>query len=167
MITGDALNYIFKKYGKEANVLGAFAIPDDWVDEPGLTVWPASSFYINKNSEHIEGALKFFDYYLSEKAVKKYSASIPQTGPSSVKRMDSSESEFPVIKDIQSYIDSGNYCTALEFQVPFKGSGSEYYTKLVGLGQMSAEDAALKYDQSCKEDIVSFLSDDGSGNVSQ
>lgn len=153
MITGDALNYIFKKYEQKASNLGAFAIPDDQTDTPGLTVWPSNSFYINKNSEHIEEALQFFNYYFSEEVIQKHAAEIPQTGPSTIKGISSSESEIPIIKDIQKYIDAGNYCTALEFQVPFKGSGCEHYTKLVGMGQMSAKNAALQYDQSCKEDI--------------
>lgn len=154
ILSSESLEYIAEKYPYGAKEIRAFAIPADEAGNAGVTLWPASAVYINKNSENKENALKVLQMLMNAEFIEDCLDVIPPIGPLAVNNVEFTEDTLQAVKDIQKYIDNGKYCTALEFQTDFKGENCEYYTGLVAAGKMSAKEGALAYDQSCEKSAL-------------
>ena len=120
-----------------------FGVPGDDPDNHGLTVWEPMSFYINKDSENIDAVKAFLEFYYSEEMMDLYYGIYGPNGPSCVKGYELPDTVCNAVRvDMQQYFDDGKTCPALEYVSPIKGTTCEQLTVAVGLGQMSAEEAA-------------------------
>lgn len=147
MTTNVTLSYLYRFWPDRLQSLGAFGIPGDTADSQGITLWPAPALYVNKNSKNLKAALDFLDFYMSPETIKEYFLQNPMTGPPAVEGADISSCTVPVLEDILAYMDTGSYCTALEYQTSFKGGNCEALTLAVGTGAMKASEAAREYDK--------------------
>jgi raffinose/stachyose/melibiose transport system substrate-binding protein len=127
--------------------IGFFPQPSDSADKNGLTVWMPAGIFINKNSEHIDAAKKFLEFYVSQEGIDLYTSKIKPTGPVAIKGIQLSDDVYPAVKDMLPYFESGNTAPALEFLSPVKGPNLEQITTQVGSGISSALDGAKLYDK--------------------
>lgn len=135
--------------------IGVFGVPGDDPDNHGLTVWEPMSFYINKDSEHIDAVKAFLDFYYSEEMLDLYFGTYGANGPSCIKGYELPDTVCDAVRvDMQQYFDEGKNTPALEYVSPIKGTACEQLTTAVGLGQMSGEEAAAAYDEDCKKSAV-------------
>ena len=135
--------------------IGVFGVPGDDPDNHGLTVWEPMSFYINKDSEHIDAVKAFLDFYYSEEMLDLYFGTYGANGPSCIKGYELPDTVCDAVRyDMQKYFDEGKNTPALEYVSPIKGTACEQLTTAVGMGQMSGEEAAAAYDEDCKKSAV-------------
>ena len=127
--------------------IGFFPQPSDSADKNGLTVWMPAGIFINKNSEHIDAAKKFLEFYVSQEGIDLYTSKIKPTGPVAIKGIKLSDDVYPAVKDMLPYFESGKTAPALEFLSPVKGPNLEQITTQVGSGISSALDGAKLYDK--------------------
>lgn len=135
--------------------IGVFGVPGDDAGNHGLTVWEPMSWYVSKDSEHIDAVKAFLEFYYSEEALDLYFGTYGANGPSCIKGYELPESVCSAVRvDMQKYFDEGKTVPALEYQSPIKGTACEQMTTAVGLGQMTGEEAAAMYDDDCKKSAV-------------
>jgi raffinose/stachyose/melibiose transport system substrate-binding protein len=127
--------------------IGIFGQPSDSAEKNGLTVWMPAGIFINKNSEHIDAAKKFLEFYVSQEGVTIYSSKIAPTGPFAIKGVELPDDVYPAVKDMIQYFESGNNAPALEFLSPVKGPSLEQITTQVGSGISTAKEGAELYDK--------------------
>jgi raffinose/stachyose/melibiose transport system substrate-binding protein len=72
---------------------------------------------------------------------------VAPTGPYVIKGATLPDSVLPAVKDVAAYIDEGKSAPALEFLSPVKGPTLEQLTTAVGSCQMTADEAAVAYDE--------------------
>lgn len=154
IMTGMALPYLYREYPDQIQEIGLFAIPGSNPEEQGITLWPAGGLYINKKSQNIENALRLFEFLMSEKAVQSALDVMPLTGPLSVTGMNIQTEALPAVKEAMTYMENGRYSTALEYQTIIKGDICPSLTRMVALGQMTAENAAQEYDADCRKQAI-------------
>jgi len=131
----------------EVNDIGFYALPGKDASKNGATVWMPAGTYIPKTSKHIAEAEDFLGFIASLDGVDAITAKVPPAGPYVIKGSKLPDNVLPAVKDIASYIDSGNSTPALEFFSPLKGPNLEQICVAVGSGQMSAAQGASNYDQ--------------------
>ena len=135
--------------------IGVFGVPGDDPENHGLTVWEPMTWYVNKDSEHIDAIKAFFEFYYSEEALNLYFETYGANGPSCIIGYELPESVCDAVRvDMQQYFDDGKITPALEYQSPIKGTSCEQLTTSVGLGQMDGAEAAATYDEDCKKSAV-------------
>jgi raffinose/stachyose/melibiose transport system substrate-binding protein len=142
-----ALNNLGANYADKMQDIGFFPQPGDSADKNGLTVWMPAAIYLNKNSEHIDAAKKFMEFYISQEAVDLYTSKLQPNGPFAIKGVELSDDVYPAVKDMLPYFESGNTAPALEFLSPVKGPSLEQITQQVGSGISSAKEGAKLYDK--------------------
>ena len=140
---------------EDQSQIGVFGVPGEDPENHGLTVWEPMSFYVNKDSEHIDAIKAFLELYYSEDMLNLYFETYGANGPSCIKGYTLPESVCDAVRvDMQQYFDAGKTCPALEYVSPIKGTACEQLTTAVALGQMSGADAAADYDEDCKKSAV-------------
>lgn len=151
-LTSRALNDFYEQFQEQTYDLpiGFFPIPGDDPNQQGITVWPANGIMVNKYSEHLEEALEFLRFYMSEEAIGTYFQAVPPSGPLAV-QTDSVVSIPPIVLEEQEYIQTGRYSTALEFQTALKGNNCINLCKSVLEGSLTGREAAEKYDLDCMQ----------------
>jgi raffinose/stachyose/melibiose transport system substrate-binding protein len=127
--------------------IGFFPQPHDSADKNGLTVWMPAGIFINKNSEHIDAAKKFLEYYVSQEGTDLYTSKIKPTGPVAIEGITLSDDVYAAVKDMLPYFESGDTAPALEFLSPVKGPALEQITTQVGSGISTAKEGAELYDK--------------------
>lgn len=147
MLTG-ALTNICNNYGKEAaDNIGVFGQPGDNPDDHGITVWLPDSIYVNKNSEHVEEALKWVEYYVSPEGVAAFAAAATAEGPYVISGVGLPEDAYAGVKEMLSYFDEGKTAPALEFITSVKGPNCpQICIECLG-GIRTPEQCAAEYDQ--------------------
>ncbi len=55
-----------ENYPDEIGDIGVFPQPGDNAEKNGFTIWMPNAYYINKNSENIDAAKKWFEVFVSE-----------------------------------------------------------------------------------------------------
>lgn len=152
----QALSNIYSLYGKEtADNIGFFAVPGDKADVNGMTVWPPNAAYISKDTDKLEDAVRFLEFYISDEALDTYSAVQLPTGPFSVVGYTAKGESFrAVAEDMQAYFDEGRTSLAQEYETPVKGPGCESICVEVANGQVTGQEAAEKYDKDCYKQAV-------------
>jgi raffinose/stachyose/melibiose transport system substrate-binding protein len=142
-----ALNNLGANYADKMEDIGFFPQPGDSADKNGLTVWMPAAIYLNKNSEHVDVAKKFMEFYISQEAVDLYTSKLQPNGPFAIKGVELPDDVYPAVKDMLPYFESGNTAPALEFLSPVKGPSLEQITQQVGSGISSAKEGAKLYDK--------------------
>ncbi|MEH7250807.1 ABC transporter substrate-binding protein [Neobacillus niacini] len=142
-----ALNNLGANYADKMKDIGFFPQPGDSAEKSGLTVWMPAAIYLNKNSEHIDAAKKFMEFYISQEAVDLYTSKLQPNGPFAIKGVELPNDVYPAVKDMLPYFESGNTAPALEFLSPVKGPSLEQITQQVGSGISSAKEGAKLYDK--------------------
>lgn len=155
IILTSALTNMRELYGEDVNKLGCFAIPGEDSENNGLTVWAPTAIYMNKNAENAEAAKAFMDLYTSTEGLDAYAEKVPPCGPYAVNGYELPEETSVAVKEMQErYFDTGLNSMALEFQTPVKGANCASICQELITGQVTAEEAAAKYDEDCKKQAV-------------
>ncbi|MBO1510698.1 ABC transporter substrate-binding protein [Metabacillus bambusae] len=142
-----ALAPLAANYPDQIDDIGFFPQPGDSADKNGLTVWMPGAVYLNKNSEHIDAAKKWMEFYVSQEAVDLYTSKVAPDGPFAIKGVELPEDVYQAVKDMLPYYESGNTAPALEFLSPVKGPSLEQITTQIGSGISSAKEGAELYDK--------------------
>lgn len=138
-----------------ADKIGVFGIPGDDPDNHGLTVWEPNGWYINKDSENVDAALAFLDFWYQEENMDLYIETFGANGPSCIKGYTLPDSVMPAIReDMQAYFDAGKTTPALEFLTSVKGATCEQITTSAALGQIDGATAAQMYDDDCEKSAL-------------
>jgi raffinose/stachyose/melibiose transport system substrate-binding protein len=127
--------------------IGFFPQPGDSADKNGLTVWMPAGIFVNKNSEHIDAAKKFLEFYVSQEGIDLYTSEVKPDGPFAVKGVELPADVYPAVKDMLPYFESEMTASALEFLSPVKGPALEQITQQVGSGISTAKEGAELYDK--------------------
>jgi len=135
----------------KVNDIGYFALPGTDPAKNGATVWMPLAFYIPKTSKVITEAEAFLGFVASTAGTDALTAKVSPSGPYLIKGATLPDNVLPFVKDLNSYIDSGNSYPALEFLSPIKGPNLEQICVAVGTGQMTPEVAAANYDEDVKK----------------
>ena len=152
----QALSNIYSLYGKETvDNIGFFAVPGDSADSNGMTVWPSNGVYISKDTEKLDDAIRFLEFYISDEALDTYSEVQLPTGPYSVVGYTAKGESFKAVaEDMQVYFDEERTALAQEYETPVKGPGCESICVEVANGQVTGAEAAAKYDKDCYKQAV-------------
>ncbi|MFD2215706.1 ABC transporter substrate-binding protein [Metabacillus endolithicus] len=142
-----SLSALAANYPDQMNDIGFFPQPGDSADKNGLTVWMPGAVYLNKNSENIDAAKKWMEFYVSQEAIDLYSSKVSPDGPFAIKGAELPEDVYGAVKDMLPYYESGNTAPALEFLSPVKGPNLQQITQQVGSGISSAKEGAELYDK--------------------
>lgn len=142
----QVLENINEDFPELVNDIGIFPQPSDDPSINGFTVWMPNAYLINKDSEKVETAKKWMDYFLSDKAIKLYEENSKSIGPYVIEGVELPEDSYTAVKDVVPYFESGDVAPALEFVSPIKGPNLPQICTAVGTGQMTAEEAAEMYD---------------------
>lgn len=145
-----SLSYIYSDNKDLLDEIGMFGIPGKDADDCGITIWPASGWYINKNTPNIELVYEFLEYYMSKECMDLFFNKAPLFGLPAVQENFHDEQLLPVVLDMNSYIKNGHYCIALEYYSTIKPSSCEDLTTAVALGEMNAKEAADSYERDCE-----------------
>jgi raffinose/stachyose/melibiose transport system substrate-binding protein len=128
--------------------IGFFPQPSDNPDINGITIWMPTGVYINQNSNHVDAAKKWMEFYVSEEAANLYASKLKPQGPFVIKGVELSEDNmYPAVKEMLPYFEAGKIGPALEFLSPVKGPNLEQITSEVGIGNRSPKDGAELYDK--------------------
>jgi len=137
----------------KVNDIGLFPIPGADAASNGLTVWSPGGVYIPKTTTgaKLDAAKKFLAFIASPDGCASQAAAGTPTGPFAVKGCTLPANVPQVVKDMQTYIDSGASSLALEFLSPVKGPSLEQICVEVGSGIRKAAPAAALYDEDVKK----------------
>lgn len=143
----SGLRTIDQNYPDDIDKIGMFGQPGSDEEEHGATIWMPSTFYISKESENIDAAKQWLEFFSSPEAKEIYMEHDKPEGPYINKQIELPDDVYPAVRDINEYFESGNTAPALEFQTPLKGPNLEQILVSVGTGMMSAEEGAEEYDK--------------------
>ena len=124
MANGEATHWIILtqqlpmllEFADDPENFGVFGVPGDDPDNHGLTVWEPMSWYVGKDSEHVDAIKALFDFYYTDEALDLYFNTYGANGPSCIKGYELPESVCSAIRvDMQKYFDEGKTAPALEF----------------------------------------------------
>jgi raffinose/stachyose/melibiose transport system substrate-binding protein len=135
----------------KVNDIGFFALPGPDPAKNGATVWMPLAFYIPQTTEQVDVAKDFLAFVASVEGTEAISAKVTPAGPYLIKGATLPDDVLPFVKDLNTYIDSGNAYPALEFLSPIKGPSLEQICVAVGTGQMTPEEGAANYDEDVKK----------------
>lgn len=138
---------IAKQYPNQMNDIGFFPQPGDNPESNGLTMFMPAAVYVNKNTQNLEAAKKWVEYFVSPEGVKIFQANKTPIGPFALKGLNVPDHVMPAVKDILIYFESEKITPALEYLIPLKGPDLPQITTKVGSGTISAQQGAQLYDQ--------------------
>jgi len=142
-----ALSTIATNSPEQVNDIGFFPVPGTDSAQNGATIWMPAATYIPQTTSNLEVAKDFLGFIASTAGVNALNAATAPTGPYVIKDATLPDTVLPAVKDVASYIESGNSAPALEFLSPIKGPSLEQICVAVGTGQMTPEEAAKAYDE--------------------
>ncbi len=142
----QALENINEDFPELVNDIGIFPQPSEDPDINGHTVWMPNAYLINKESDKVEAAKKWMEYFISDKAIQLYEENSKSIGPYVIEGVELPEDSYTAVKDLVPYFESDNVAPALEFVSPIKGPNLPQICTSVGSGQMTAAEAAKMYD---------------------
>jgi raffinose/stachyose/melibiose transport system substrate-binding protein len=138
---------IAKQYPNQMNDIGFFPQPGDNPESNGLTMFMPAAIYVNKNTQNLEAAKKWVEYFISPEGIKTYQANNIPIGPFALKGLNVPDHVMPAVKDILTYFESEKITPALEYLIPLKGPDLPQITAKVGSGTITAKQGAQLYDQ--------------------
>jgi raffinose/stachyose/melibiose transport system substrate-binding protein len=156
LATGEAAHYpiltfslttLEERFPDKIDDIGFFGQPGDDPENHGMTLWMPGGVYINKNSENVDAAKKWVEYFVSDEGLATYMSEMKANGPYVIEGVDLPDDAYEAVKDMKTYIDSGKVAPALEFLSPLKGPNLQQITVEVGLGMISPKEGAEKYDR--------------------
>ncbi|MGW8178245.1 MAG: ABC transporter substrate-binding protein [bacterium] len=137
-------------YPDKVDDFGYFGLPGPDGSTAGSTIWMPLAFYAPKTTEQVDVVKDFFAFVASTDGADAITAEVLPSGPYLIEGATLPDEVAPFVRDLNSYIESGNAYPALEFVSPVKGPNLEQICVAVGTGQMTAEEGAAAYD----EDVV-------------
>ncbi|WP_077625172.1 ABC transporter substrate-binding protein [Sediminibacillus massiliensis] len=143
----QVLPVIAENHGELVNDIGVFPQPSDSPDTNGLTAWMPDAIMINKESENVDAAKKWLEYFISDEAIELYTAEEKAIGPFVLEGVELPEDSYPAVKEMAAYFEEGNVAPALEFVSPIKGPNLPQICTSIGSGTMKADEAAKMYDE--------------------
>lgn len=136
-----------ENFGDKVNDIGVFPQPSDDPEINGLTAWMPDAIMINKESEKVDAAKKWLEFFISEEGIKISEDVDKSIGPYVLEGVELPEDSYPAVKEMAAYFESGNVAPALEFVSPIKGPNLPQICTSVGSGTMTAKKAAAMYDE--------------------
>ncbi|SDY30290.1 raffinose/stachyose/melibiose transport system substrate-binding protein [Evansella caseinilytica] len=134
-------------YPEQIDDIGFFGQPGDNEDNHGITLWMPGGIYLNKDSEHVEAGKQWMEFFVSPEGMEIYMSTMKADGPYVIKGLELPEDSYQAVKEMVPYINEGRVAPALEFLSPIKGPALEQITVEVGMGFVTAEEGAEKYDR--------------------
>lgn len=153
-ILSTSLTNIANLYPEAIDSIGAFGQPGDSAEQHGLTIWISEGIFANKDSENVEAAKQWMEFFVSQEGVETYLSAIKPEGPMMIEGIDLPEDVYQAVKDMQPYFDDEKTSPALEFLSPIKGPALEQITVEVATGISTAEEAAAKYDDDVRKQAL-------------
>ncbi|MGN8647332.1 ABC transporter substrate-binding protein [Gracilibacillus sp. HCP3S3_G5_1] len=156
LATGEAAHYPILTFALAAiadthpdaiDDIGFFGQPGDDPEDHGMTQWMPGAIYVNKDSEQAEAAKQWVEYFVSDEGLETYMSVMKANGPYVVEGVDLPDDAYPAVQDMTAYLEEGKVGPALEFLSPLKGPNLEQITVEVGLGMVTPEEGAEKYDR--------------------
>lgn len=142
-----ALPALEDTHGDAVNNIGFFGQPGENAEDHGLTLWMPGSIYANKDSENVEAAKKFMEFFTSEEGLAIYMEEMKAFGPYVLNDVELPDDAYPAVEDMTTYLEEGKVAPALEFLSPLKGPNLEQILVEVGMGLEDAEAGAENYDR--------------------
>ena len=142
-----ALPVLGASFPDELENIGIFPQPGDSADKNGFTAWMPGAIYINKNSEHVDAAKQWLEYFVSQEGIDTYYSVVKLDGPLPITNVTPPTDSYPAVQDMLPYFEEGNTAPALEFLSPVKGPNLPQITTEVGSGIKSAKEGAELYDK--------------------
>ncbi|MDO5422638.1 MAG: extracellular solute-binding protein [Eubacteriales bacterium] len=136
---------------EDAEMFGIFPIPSDDESVNGFTVWMPNGLYINNDSENVEAALTFMEFWVSEEGMDVFKEHAQADGPYLIEGVELPEDSYEGVLELQSYFDEGKTGLALEFLTALKGASCDQICVECISGAMTAEEAAQVYDEDCEK----------------
>lgn len=152
---GDGVHYpmlaqvlpiIAEKYPEQIDDIGVFPQPGDHPDIHGLTVWMPDTIVISKESQKVDAAKQWMEFFISEQGIEVYETKYKSVGPYVIEGIELSDDSYEAVKDMVPYFEAGLVAPALEFVSPIKGPNLAQLCTSVGSGMMTAKEAAASYD---------------------
>jgi raffinose/stachyose/melibiose transport system substrate-binding protein len=152
MLTGVTAS-ITANYPDNINDVGFFAMPAQDSADTNATVWQPNVNYIAKTStgDKLKAALAFVEFQNSTEGCKIQNELLVPSGPYVTDACTLPDTVPDLLKDLQTYFDSGKIGSALEFLSPVKGPNLPAITVQVGSGISSGEEGAALYDDDVKK----------------
>ncbi|WP_058308452.1 ABC transporter substrate-binding protein [Gracilibacillus massiliensis] len=156
LATGEAAHYPMLTFALAAiadthpdaiDDIGFFGQPGDDPEDHGMTQWMPGAIYVNKDSENAEAAKQWVEYFVSDEGMETLMSTMKANGPYVVEGVDLPDDAYPAVQDMTAYLEEGKVGPALEFLSPLKGPNLEQITVEVGLGMVTPEEGAEKYDR--------------------
>jgi raffinose/stachyose/melibiose transport system substrate-binding protein len=137
----------------KVNDVGAFAFPADDKANTGVTLWMPDELALNANleGEKLEAAKQLLRFYISEEGLALHGANELPKGTYVIEGSKLPDDAPQAIKDMQKYVEAGQYGLALEFQTSVKGPNSPQICTEAYSGTMTPEAAAQAYDEDCEK----------------
>ncbi len=147
----QVMNTIASNWPDKVNDIGFFAQPGTDASKNGATIWMPLAFYMPKTTKYLDVGMDFFGFVASKAGTDAITAKVKPAGPYLIKGATLPDDVLPFVKDLNTYIDSGNAFPALEFLSPIKGPNLQQICAAVGTGQMTPKQAADAYDLDVKK----------------
>ena len=148
MLSAQVSQLIDQAAREDIAEIGFFAVPGDSLAPAGMTVWLPMALYAAKTSDQLDDALDFIEFVLSEEGCAVQEDFLGGIGIYLVDGCPAPRADMPALQDMQRYFKSPDLNSpAMEFLSPLKGPSLEQITMAVGLGMLSAKEAARRYDQ--------------------
>ncbi len=149
----NAISAISQNFEKNIDDVGIFAMPAQKAEHTQLTIWLPNSVYIPKTSEgaKLEAAKKLVAFINSPDGCRIQTELNVASGPFSTTNCQIPDDVPPMIKEVQTYIDSGKSAPALEFLSPIKGPNLSQITVEVGSKIKTGKEGAKLYDEDVKK----------------
>lgn len=153
IMTSQFFSYM-AQLGYDPNLFGMFPIPGDDANVSGYTTWMPNGMYVNRNSENLEAAIQFLEFYISEEGMDIIKENAMADGPYLIEGIELPEDSYQAILDLQPYFDEGKTGLALEFETQLKGASCDQICVECLSGSMTAQEAAQVYDEDCEKMAV-------------
>ncbi|WP_026699622.1 ABC transporter substrate-binding protein [Salibacterium aidingense] len=160
LATGEGVHYpmlsqvlpiMEENYPDAIGDIGVFPQPNDTEDINGFTVWMPDALLINKNTEKMEAAKQWVEFFISKEGLEIYADAAKSIGPFVVDGIQVPDDAFEAVKQMQPYFDEGSTAPALEFVSPIKGANLPQITSEVGAGIREPQEAAEMYDDDAEK----------------
>lgn len=126
--------------------IGFFPIPGGTANT-GATLWMPFGLFVPKASQNPNAALKFIDFVTDEANCDLLKQADIAFGPFAIDTCTWDKNQPLYEMDMEHHFGEEGATPALEFLTPLKGPTLEVLTKELLLGEITAQEAAQKYDR--------------------
>jgi len=126
--------------------IGFFPIPGKTANS-GATLWMPLGLYVPRAGQNRKAALKFIDFVMDEANCDLLKQTDIAFGPFAIDTCTWDENQPLYEMEMARHFDDKGATPALEFLTPLKGPSLEVLTRQLLLGEITAQEAADRYDR--------------------